>query len=350
MSLGFNFQSIVYFPLLLFLSQFCLGQEEQTEEESQETLINRVPLVGRAPPPDSAYIEVLPNLWSLRVSATVKNQGNSIRSRESGGTVRYRPNNILSLGLGFSYKFLVIDLGINLKLNKQDATERFDFQGSIIGRKYLIDAFIQVYEGYKLANVTDAEQPFRDDLKVTNFGVNIMRTFGGSRLSIRSAFIGSEIQKRATGAFIAGGFFSNFHLRADSSIIPPERVADFNEYANLVQIDLLNFGVGGGYAYSLVLPKNWFLFLAVLPGIGLNFGDLHAEKWYNPPVGPFIKIHARAALGRSSIKNYQIISFSSDFFFMDFGHENFYRYNFGKIKFIYGFRLENRKSPLRKVL
>ena len=346
---GFIFKPYLFILISSLVIQVCKAQEEQTEEED-EPLIKHIPLVDNQAPPDSAYVTVLPNLWSIRILALAKNQGNSIRNSQSGETVKYRPTNRLSLGLGFTYKFLLVDLGINLKLDKQNATERFDFHGLIITRKYLIDLFLQVYQGYELAKAQGFENPFRDDLAISNLGVNFMRTFGGARLSIKSAFIGSEIQKKAIGAFIAGGFFSNFHLRADSSIIPPARVSDFNDYANLDQIDILNFGVSGGYAYSLVFPKNWFFFLAALPGIGLNFGDLHAEKWYKPPVGPFIKIHARAALGRSSIKNYQIVSFSSDYFFIDFGHGNFYLYNFGKLKFVYGFRLENKKSPLKKVL
>ncbi len=338
------------FPFLFLYLGLATGYGQETDDDQpDEPLIRNIPLLDKDTPPDSNYVELLPNLWSIRVLGVVKNQGNSILNRSSGTTVRYRPTNTFP-GAGFTYKFLLVDLGVNLKLNKEDVTQRFDFQGTIMGRKYIIDAFIQVYQGYQLVNAAELETRFRDDLQVSQFGVNFVRTFGGAKLSLRSAFIGSEIQKKAVGSFVAGGFFSNFHLRADSSVVPVSRARDFNEYAQIDQIDLLNFGVSAGYAYAQVFPKHYILFLAVLPGLGLNFGDVHAQKWYKPPVGPFGKVHLRVALGRSSVKNYQILSFSSDFFFMDFGHQNLYRYSFGKIKLVYGFRLENNKNPLKKVL
>lgn len=351
MGTGFSFKSIFFSLLSFLLIQICNGQEDRPGKDRQEDpLIKNIPLIDHQRPPDSAYVEVLPNLWSIRILAMAKNQGNGIRNTQSGEIVRYRPTNRVSLGIGLTYKFLLIDMGANLRFNKKNATDKFDFQGSIITQKYLIDAVLQIYQGYELIKAQGIENSFRGDLKTSNLGINFIRTFGGSKLSIKSAFIGNEIQKKATGAFIVGGFFSTFHLKADSSIIPPERAPDFNDYAKLDQVGIVNFGAGAGYAYNIIFPKNFFLFLAGLPGIGLNFGDIHAEKWYQPPIGPFAKVQIKAALGHSSIKNYQIISFNSDFFIMDFGHQNLYRYNFGKIKFAYGFRMENKKSPLRKVL
>ena len=161
--------------------------------------------------------------------------------------------------------------------------------------------------------------------------------------------IGTEIQKKSSGAFSVGGFFSTYHLKADSSIIPSQRSSEFNSYAEIKQIDLANFGIGAGYVVNLILPGKLFLYAAALPGIGVNIGDVKAEEWYKPPIGPLFKAHFRISVGRTTHKSYQILSYTGDFFFSDLGHDNVFRYNIGKLKFVYGFRLANKKSPLRKV-
>lgn len=338
---------LIFFSLLIPYTSLC--QEQVDSLDKDEPLIQHIPLVKGPKPLDSNYVESLPDLWSLRLYGVIKSQSNTIRSTETNQSVKYFPNNLFSLGFGISYKFFLLDIGFNIKTSTNYASERFDFQGSVFGSKYVIDYALQRYVGYDLVDPQPGEFTFREDLGVWDLGINFTYAFTKNRLSIKSAMIGSEIQKKSSGAFALGGFFSTYHLKADSSIIPPQRSSGFNTYAEIEQIDLVNFGIGAGYVANLVLPGNFFLYAAAMPGIGWNIGDVRAEQAYKPPNGPLIKTHFRISLNRTTHKSYQILTYTGDFYFSNLGHENVLRYNIGKLKLVYGFRLANKKSPLRKV-
>lgn len=338
---------LIFFSLLIPYTIF--GQEQVDSLDNDEPLFQQIPLVKEPKPLDSNYVESLPDLWSFRLYGIIKSQSNAIRSTETNQLVKYFPNNLFSLGVGISYKFFLLDIGFNIKTSTNYTSERFDIQGSIFGAKYVIDFALQRYIGYDLVDPQPGEFAFREDLGVWDFGISYIYAFTKDRLSIKSAMNGSEIQKKSGGAFAVGGFFSTYHLKADSSIIPPQRSSGFNTYAEIEQIDLVNFGIGAGYAANIVLPGNFFLFAAAMPGIGWNIGDVRAEQAYKTPNGPLVKTHFRISLNRATHKSYQILSYTGDFYFSNLGHENVLRYNIGKLKFVYGFRLANKKSPLRKV-
>jgi hypothetical protein len=312
------------------------------------TEAQKIPLF-KDPVVDTVYIDLLPGKWSLRAYATTPYQIFSIKNKENEQQIKYVPNNLLGVGLGFSYRFLVVDLGLNLKTKISEATSRFDLQVSMMLQKHLVDLYFQTYSGFELTKTPSFESKFREDIRSSALGVNYYYNFNGKKLSLRSAFSGDQLQQKSTGTFALGGYFSWYRLTADSSIIESASQSFFNEYAKLTENKMTGLGISGGYAYSFVFPKNFFLYASAMPGIGLNFGQQKAQESYKPPLGPVGKIGLRASFGYAGPRMYLICSFISDYFFTDLGHQNQYRYNPGKIKLVFGYRLQSKVEFLEKV-
>lgn len=305
--------------------------------------------IFRDPVVDSTYINLLPGKWSLRTFASSPYQAFSIRNKENQ-TVKYIPNNLLGVGLGFSYRFIVLDLGINIKSKDTNATSRLDLQMSILLQKHHMDFYFQTYKGFDLVKSPFGEEQFRDDIRSSALGINYYHNFNGKKLSLRSAFAGDQLQRKSSGTFALGGYFSFYKLHADSSIININNQPFFNEYSNIEENELFEWGVSGGYAYNIIFPKNLFFYSSVMPGVGINFGSIESSgQTYEPPIRPVVKVGLRASVGYAGKRAYGILSFISDYFLIDLGHENHYRYNPGKFKLVFGYRLQSKVKFLEKV-
>ena len=91
--------------------------------------------------PDSTYVETYPGTWSLRGYGIVKAQQLQLNS-SNDASIHYLPDNILGLGIGISYRRLVLDLGATLG-SSENISQRFDFQGNVFLFPRSIAAFIQ---------------------------------------------------------------------------------------------------------------------------------------------------------------------------------------------------------------
>jgi len=290
------------------------------------------------PDVDSSYIIKETTFWSLRPFATFKSQRIELTSRESNTRVTYRPNNPFALGIGFSYRYLLLDFGFGVKFDKENPTDRFDFQGNLVLQQHLFDFTIQRYKGFELQDPDPADSEFRDDIETINVNLDYLYNFNSRRLSASIAIAGDYVQKKSTGSFMLGGYLTYYKLKADSTIVPQGKLSDFNSFGQIRELSHFSFGLSGGYAYSLVLPYNFFLFASFNPGIGLNFGNVEAQEGYDPPVFPVGKSDVRGAFGYTSTRIYSIISYTTDIFLFSLDHQNRFRYNFGRLKLVVGIK------------
>ena len=105
-----------------------------------------------------------------------------------------------------------IDLLLPLPLNR--ATEdqrlrRFDFQGSLFARRWLLNGAFHRYRGFFVQRTgvpvpTDTEV-FRDELVTKKIQFSITYLPGGNRVSLRAPFNQSNRQQRAAGFGPLGG-------------------------------------------------------------------------------------------------------------------------------------------------
>ena len=292
------------------------------------------------PEVDSSYIELDYKRWSLRAFGVIKFHTIILKS-DQGGKVKYTPTDPLSIGLGFSYRFLLIDIGI--RLNKDNTLSRHDLQGSLLFKKSLFELIIQRYEGFQ-ERADNSIDYFRNDLRSSLFAINYFYNFNNDKLSLGSVLAGNRIQIKSTGAFVLGGYFSFNQVKADSSLVSSSSDNPFNEYANFTNLKTINLGAYFGYAYSLALPYNFAFFTTLNPGLGFSFSKVEGSESYEPPVFPSGKLHFRASLGHYSKKVYIIFSFNTYVSFIRLGHGNRYWLNAGQLKLAVGYRMKSKNK------
>ena len=289
---------------------------------------------------DSTYV-VFENRWSLRLHTTFKFQNIILRNKENGNATKYVPRNPLGVGIGFASRQIVLDLGINLRADKESPQSQFDFQTSLLVKKEALDLFIQRYKGFE-GKFANKNETIRDDITTLNLGVNYAHIFRANKMSMASVLHGVGTQKKSVGSFLAGFYFGYYQLQSDSSIVPPSEKMNFNAFANIRKNNFYNFGIILGYAHIFILPNNYYVFLSIFPGVGATSGSIEAEEKYSPNNIPSGKVNARAAIGKFTKKNYVILSLSTDNFLINIENNNRYRYGLGKIKLVIGFRMKSK--------
>lgn len=192
----------------------------------------------------------------------------------------FRPNDPVNIGLGFTYKWLGLNLSFPLYSNDNSIygkTRRFDFGTHLYGRKLIFDLDFSWYKGYYLSNpqnvvpgwVNGDPYPSRSDVSVTSFGLNGFYVFKHEKFSYRSAFTYNERQKKSAGSWVVGGGISFNYIRADSTLVH----GDYNVELDSLLVRKANFGniYGvGGYAQNFVVK---YFFLSLTLGLGFGFSS-----------------------------------------------------------------------------
>ncbi len=297
------------------------------------------------PEVDSSFIQYNKKEWSLRAFGVTKFH-NIILKNSDKTTIKYRPNNPFSFGLGFTYRFLIIDLGI--VLNKKAQFENFDFQSNLLLKQNLIEFVFQKYQGfYQLIDKSD--KLFRDDLKSTFFTINHFYNVNDKKLSLGTALAGNKIQMKSTGTVILGSYLSYNKIAADSSLVDFSNQPQFDRETRFKTLEMYNVGAYFGYAYSLVLPKNFIVFSNLTPGIGFNFAEATGDETYKPPIFPAGKLNFRIAIGNYSKRIYTILGFNTNLSLINLGNGNSLRHNAGQIKLVIGYRMKKSNKIIETI-
>jgi len=290
------------------------------------------------PEVDSSYIKLDYNTWSLRAFAIIKYQS-LVLSNSSGEQIKYTPTNPFSTGVGFAYRFIILDLGI--RINKDKEFKRFDLQANLVFKKHMIEILVQRYQGFQ-TTLNNSEEYFRDDIISDLFNYNHFYNFNNKQLSLGSSYSGNKIQKKSTGTFIVGGYLSYSKIKADSTLIPTLIDGDFTNIATLTEFSMVNIGAYFGYAYSLVLPHNFIFFGSASPGIGFNFTNATAYEDLQPPIFPAGKFHFRVSIGYYTKRIYTILGLTTNLSIVSLGEATRLRQNGGQIKLVFGYRFRSK--------
>lgn len=328
------------FRLALVFLLFILGESLSAQ---------KIPILSD-PKVDSNYIDLLSSQWSLRWIGAFRGFNYRLRDRDNARSLRYKPNNRIGVGMGVSYRAFIFDFGVTLKVEEQKfSTDRFNMQGTLALNQHFIDFNVQTLSGLDLDEPSEELIAFREDMKVSNVGINYFYHSNRRRLSLRSAFVGDRIQKRSAGAITLGGYFNWYRMEADSSVVPSPFRGNFKPESLLTRYESTSFGLSIGAAYTWVLPNKFFLFASPNPGIGINIGTLYTEQGqYDAPVGPNLKLLIKTAFGYAGDRWYASLSFTNDFYFFNIDNNNRYRYDPGRLKLAIGYRLRSKLKILEK--
>ncbi|MBL4708859.1 MAG: DUF4421 family protein [Flavobacteriales bacterium] len=295
-------RKILLFTSLVFLVQISFSQE-----------------IGKTIS-DSSYIRPLSDYLNVRLYLSRK-YTNLIISRMGRNQLKYEPNSTVNFGIGLTIKSFSLNLAYGFKGLNQDegkgTTKFLDLQSHIYKQMLVIDIIAQLYDGFFLENTSKLSSNFPDnyylrpDIDVQLYGISGYYVLNGAKFSYAAPFVQNEIQEKSAGSFLLGARAITSFSKSDSSYIP--FFVDDSLYGNFGRVNRMSayqFGPSGGYAYSLILKKRFFLTaslnLAFMIGPVTYWredGKKERDWQLNPVLG------LRAGVGYNSPKWYLGITF-----------------------------------------
>ena len=234
---------------------------------------------------DTLFISRPPYRWTIKLrgslsGATLQTLTNNDNTKED---TRLHSACRGTMSVGATYRGLGLSVSINpgklAGINKD-----YELNLNSYGNKFGFDIVFlssNTLKGYQEINGirTDVD---KGTVSQDALNVNFYYAFNGRRFSYPAAFTQSYIQKRSAGSFMIGASFDGTKTRvndnADKGTIPSK-------------LTLVEFAVGAGYGYNLVLGKRWLFHLSALPTFTVfahskmeEAGDVQRMKYKFPSV------------------------------------------------------------------
>jgi len=210
---------------------------------------------------DSTYIKPFHFQYSAR-AFVAKNTFSLNIDSEHRGEIGFEPNNPVLLGLGFSWKNSSLNFGYgfsSMREKDKGKTKTLDFQYHHYGEQWILDLYMLNNKGFYLED-KDVVHLY-PDLRISLFGAFSQYVFSGNKFSFGAAFDQNKRQLRSAGSWLLGGnvFYTN---------IKGQPAVDDEFFGG----DKWNIQLGpnGGYAYSWVFARNFYL--AGSFSVGVNVG------------------------------------------------------------------------------
>lgn len=255
---------------------------------------------------DSNYIINYEHQLVLRVYAQKKVNSFTVDAPSNYRDLKYVPNNAHNFGVGFSYKWFSLSLGL-FKLGSEPKDKgkstSFDLQSNIYKRQWYLDFMIRNIKGFY---VNDKDRfPSLDNFYVnpkmttTVIGGAFWKIQNDEKFSYRAVMTQNEWQKKSAGSLLYG--FEAYYgaMNAHGNIIPPEIAATDPFVQNKVEkLRYFKIGPGVGYAYNFVIMRNFFLSAGVTGNLDLGFThETTTDGGGKTKIGALPNINARIGAG-----------------------------------------------------
>ncbi|ULQ53694.1 DUF4421 domain-containing protein [Flavihumibacter fluvii] len=233
---------------------------------------------------DTNYIKTYPDQLPVRFFFSQKFTAIELGSSELVKNLRYRPNTTLNIGIGATYRMFTLNLAYGFPFMNQDKdkgeTKYLDLQSHIYPRNWTIDFNGQLYKGYFLfprgfANADPDKFYVRPDVGVSLFGITLYNMFNGARFSYKAGMVQTEWQQKSSGTFLIGGEIYGGSFSGDSALVP-SMLKDQYSQKDVEKIRFFELGPGGGYAYTLVIKKHFF----IMGSLTVNFDVGYSREYY----------------------------------------------------------------------
>ena len=307
---------------------------------------------------DTTYIEDYSDWLVLRAYGIYKDFEMGISRNYLHQSILMGPNQNLNLGFGFNYRWLGINFGFNFPFVNDDDdiyghTRRMDGQMNLYGRKFIFDGHFQLYKGLYMRNPKafydyekgEVQFPIMPQHKIVTLGGSFYYMFNHQKFSSRSVFTNNERQKKSAGSWMLGGFLDMNLLSTDSVVVP-----EFRDKELLLPEDnfrssrTINAGIKGGYIYTFVFWKEFYINIAFQPGFGYGNYRFKFDKWEKPSESLlFLTASSRVALGRNGRKYFWGLYAVNEAYAFD-DKELQMNYSLGHIRFFWGMRFDGFKN------
>jgi len=235
---------------------------------------------------DSSYYSTFPYKVIGRVYLSKKYASFYIPATEGNTNIYYAPNSKLTLGVGATYSNFSLNVSYGFGfLNNDDekgTTKSADLQLHVYPRKWAIDVLAYYHKGLHIDEkglaATDASNYYvRPDAKLMMGGISAYRVANGDKFSYNAAMIQSEWQKKPAGSLLYGGEVYYGSIQGDSSLVPALLENNFKQ-AGVKRINFFTAGIGGGYAYTLVLKQHFYVMGSLIANIDVNNTSEETDK------------------------------------------------------------------------
>jgi hypothetical protein len=202
--------------------------------------------------------------------------------------VIYDPNEHNNIGIGFTYKFISLNLGAHVAIADKDyerygRTRQFDLQSHLYFSKLIVDIYAQYYKGFYLVNPEKVMQNFtptsiikRPDINTIDLSASVQYVFNHRKFSYAAPFHQNELQKKSAGSWLAGAGIYNSAVVGDSAIIGDNLTNSeaFHSY-KFRRAATTGIGFNAGYGYTRVIGHKFFVTGTATGGAGLAASRLY---------------------------------------------------------------------------
>ncbi|GAO43626.1 DUF4421 domain-containing protein [Flavihumibacter petaseus] len=229
---------------------------------------------------------------------------------EENERLRYRPNTTFNMGIGVTHRGVSLNLALKGPFGNNDdekgKTKYLDLQCHLYPRRWTFDFYGQNYKGYYLFpkgdGIHDGNSYYvRPDLKLNLYGLAVYRLSNGSKFSFRAPFLQSEWQHHSAGTWLLGAEVHGGILKGDSALVPADKSGWFPQ-AGVDKMKFMQIGPGGGYAYTLVIKKHFFITAAATINFNLGVAKEYAPSGEHTHFSFSPVAITRAAIGYNSRK------------------------------------------------
>jgi len=259
---------------------------------------------------DTTYYVTYPGMLVGRFYFSKKYASFTLPSSNDGQDIKYKPNTLLTMGLGVTYNNLTLNLAYGFDfLNKSNddkgKTKSIDLQAHFFPRKWALDLIAIRHKGlYLEKDDYTPDDPnsyyYRPDVQQLFIGFSGYKVMNPERFSFNAAMMQNEWQKKSAGSLLLGGLIYYGQIKGDSSLIPAKVQDAFPQAAGIDDIHSLSVGIGVGYVYTVVIAKHFYITGSAIGNINANFSTVKNmdDKKNKTSVNP--SMIYKAAMGYNS--------------------------------------------------
>lgn len=261
----------------------CFSGHSYAQKPAEEKWYSRVQY-------DTGYVRsYYDNYLHVTLISTSLNQSLDVANIENDINVSYRPNNAFRFGIGFDYRFMTLEYAQSIDaLDEPDPklgqTKSISLRLGVTGRRYLVSALIQRFQGMYVSNPQDLkpqaavlQNRVRNDLTSEVLLGSMYYFFNNRKYSAMAGLWQIDRQRKTAGSLASGITLSANHLKADTSLIPNYLLNSIHPEDRVIESYTYLIGLNGGYAFNVVAKGRLFLNLMLMPGINLQFGNYTVE-------------------------------------------------------------------------
>lgn len=226
-------------------------------------------------PAPEGYYELFQDRLTWRVLGSKKYTALEARPKDDGiKQTKYRPTAPLNTGIGFTYRFLTVNVVYGIKplnpLRFDIGKSKFlDAQSHFLGRKFNLEFYGQLYSGFYADDLNNRPKNyFREDIKALVLSFTYEHVFNWRRYSMRAVANQSERQVKSAGTPLLGWGLHFVRYKADSTFL-------FNDAQGgnfgLDRIVSIVTGPTAGYAYTLAIARRAYIMGGVTGQLGIHY-------------------------------------------------------------------------------